>query len=382
VLPFGRLAVIVCVLVSCALAGRFGWTRGASLLDQSIYAAAAVALDLFKAGLPLLAVAAWQARRTPQAVAGWFAFAWLTGFSLMCASGLTAAQLAEKLSLKTAASTTYESRKAELDRLLQQQAALPRVAPADAAAESAVRAAVAQIDASVKAECEKRGPRCRELEGIARDKHDELARVVAAVAATKAARQLERKIEAAYAALEEVDIKAATRDADPQAGDIAHLTGIGRDTVTALLHLVLAISIEIGSGLGVWLAFGHGRKPEPAELARADGLAVEPLAALASEPVVEGPDDILRRFAEETLRPAPGSRVSASELFAAYERWCEREGIEPLNATLFGRRMGAILGKERKGGRQWYSDVAFAPKLEVAVDNTQRRALGRMAGVR
>jgi hypothetical protein len=55
---------------------------------------------------------------------------------------------------------------------------------------NAVRTAVEQIDTSVKEEREKRGPRCRELEGIARGKHDELARVVAAAAATEVARQL------------------------------------------------------------------------------------------------------------------------------------------------------------------------------------------------
>src|SRR5262249_50252145 len=102
-------------------------------------------------------------------------------------------------------------------------------------------------------------------------------------------------------------------------------------------------------------------------------METEPLPALPAEPVIEGPDDTLRRFVEETLRPATGARVSASELFAAYERWGEPDGLEPLHATAFGRRMGEILAKARKGGRCCYLGVAVVPTLQLATDKSPRR---------
>jgi hypothetical protein len=378
---FGRVAVLVCVLVSAVLAGRFGWTRGASDIDRSIYGSAAVALDLLKPCLPLLAVISWHAGKVPQAIVAWFAFLWLTGFSLLCASGLTATQLAEKLSLKSAASTAYEAHKAEFERLVLQRGWLPQVTPADEGAEAAARAAAEQVDASVKAECEKRGPLCRDLEKAARDRHDELARITSAVAVTKAASQLDDKIAAAKAALDAVDLQAVNKEADPQASDIAQLTGYAKESVAAFLHLVLAISIEIGSGLGVWIAFGHGRtKHEAFDDGRRDE-AIS-LASLPSEPLIESPGDLLRRFADEALHPAKGIRVSASELFALYERWCEREGTEPVSQAAFGTRMGTMLTKQRKGGRFWYLDVGLGPKPPPIAASPARSVLGRMATAR
>ncbi len=380
-LLLGRCAVLVCVVASVVLAGRFGWTRGAGDVDRWIYASAAVALDLFKSCAPVLAVVAWNARRVPQAIAAWVAFVWLTGFSLLCASGLTATQLAEKLSVKNAVTTVYQSGKAELDRLVQQRSQLPQLAPADEAAESAAQAAVAQVDASVQAECATRASRCRELEARARETHAALAKVIAAVATTRAATALDQRIDAARLALERVDLQSVHRHADPQAADIAHLTGIGPETVTALLHLILAVSIEIGSGVGVWLAFGH--RHGPALMPRVDGDRVEAASALTlpAEPVIEAPAELLVRFCQQALRPMKGARVAASELLAQYEQWCEREGVDPLTPTIFGRRMGELLAKGRKGGRIWYLEVALTPRLQGGVHNARHHVLGTMARV-
>jgi hypothetical protein len=100
------------------------------------------------------------------------------------------------------------------------------------------------------------------------------------------------------------------------------------------------------------------------------------------EPLIESPDDLLRRFAGETWRPKSDDRISASKLFAVYERWCERQGLQPISQTAFGIRMQKLFGnKESKGGLNWYVGVALAPKIE-ADHASPRRVLGRMAEAR
>ena len=52
----------------------------------------------------------------------------------------------------------------------------------------------------------------------------------------------------------------------------------------------------------------------------------------------------------------------------------EQEGVEPMTGPAFYRRMGPLMDKTRVNNRAYYANVAFARKLEVAVDNTQRHA--------
>ena len=113
--------------LSAVFAWRFGWTRGSTDVDRWIYGGGAVALDLLKATTPLLAVVAWHAGKAPRAIAAWFA---LTAFSLMCASGLTATQLATKFANnQAAAGTDQTNRQATVDRLVAQRKAMPTVPP-------------------------------------------------------------------------------------------------------------------------------------------------------------------------------------------------------------------------------------------------------------
>jgi hypothetical protein len=70
-----KVAVLGCVLASTTLAFRYGWTRGATEIDQWTFAGAAAALDLVKTGLPVAAVGAWEARYYRKATTAWAGFA-------------------------------------------------------------------------------------------------------------------------------------------------------------------------------------------------------------------------------------------------------------------------------------------------------------------
>jgi hypothetical protein len=389
----GGLIALGFVAVSTVMAGRFGYSLGSTETDRWLYAGAGGLADVLKALLPLFIVAAWFAGQYVRSLVGALLFVVFTGYSLASSFGLAALQRAEKMGEHAAVASTYQDRRAELDRLLAQRAALPPFRPLDAAAESAARIAVEREDASVKAECEKRGPRCRELEGIARAKRDELARISADLAISRKATDLDARIAEARGKLEGIDAKTASREADPQAAALARLVRLvanvddksAEDYARTALHAVIAILLELGSGLGFYVVFGHHGRPREDAMVPAAPLQSTLVArpsSIVEAVVIEGPTDAIGRFVLESVRPTLGARVSGSEMFAAYEGWCERQGLEPVSPTMFGRLVP--WRKERIGGRIWYLDAmlasrALVPALRVAVDNTQAAAAARLA---
>jgi hypothetical protein len=98
--------------------------------------------------------------------------------------------------------------------------------------------------------------------------------------------------------------------------------------------------LEIGSGLGLFIALSHG------------GQARVPVAAPASMPHGD-----VAKFARARLAAAEGEGVSFDDLHAAYTAWCAEQGHRPLARTDFDRRfltLCAAVGfacAEQGGGR-------------------------------
>jgi hypothetical protein len=134
--------VLCCVAASTALAIRYGWTRSSDPLDQVIFAGAAGALDLFKTSLPTTATMLWADAERAKARWAWAGFVFLTCLSLWCAFGMSATQLAEKVTAQLVAKSTYDERKAELDRLTRDRAELPKFQPRTETARSACAGAL------------------------------------------------------------------------------------------------------------------------------------------------------------------------------------------------------------------------------------------------
>ena len=50
--------------------------------------------------------------------------------------------------------------------------------------------------------------------------------------------------------------------------------------------------------------------------------------------------DTLGRFLDQMTVKEEGKEVGSSELYRAYESWCDSEGEKPMSQTLFGRKLG------------------------------------------
>jgi hypothetical protein len=236
----------------------------------------------------------------------------------------------------TAITAAYKDTRAELDRLIGERAKLV-VRPVADNAETLTQEGIDQVDAMLAQECGKRGPECRKLEAISRSKREDLSAIITARAANRTVADLDAKIDAARRALSLVDIGAANRDADPQSVALARLTGQSEDGARTALHALIAVLLELGSGMGLYVVFGARRTEE-------DGATMpvlDPPAPIADSPATpenlhDGPID---RFVAGCMKAFEGGRVAGADLYHSYTDWCratdskgDGDGVRPNRA--------------------------------------------------
>ena len=241
-----------------------------------------MALDLLKSGLPIFGAMAWHDDKPippdasdsimmrvlwsicslwrPRALACWLTFVVLTGLSLWCAYGTTATQLAEKFADQAVAIAAQTSKQTTLDRLREQRDKLVFTETSEEAVETA-KASLATATEQANMERARGGCRdiCRQREADERKAAEVLRQAQLNRAATIKAADLDAKIEAAQREVDDVERqKNATKEADPQSASMAKAIGADQNLIAALSHAIFAIAIELGSGVGFWLVFGHG----------------------------------------------------------------------------------------------------------------------------
>jgi hypothetical protein len=368
------MAVLGCIAASATFAFEFGWTRGATAVHGWTYALAGVALDLLKAGLPIFGALAWHESKPARAFACWMVFVVLTGLSLWCAYGTTATQLAEKFANQAVANTAQASRRATLDRLAAQRKAMPAFVDTTEDAVTTARDGVATAERQVQAEKERGGCKglCRDREKDEREARAALSLAQTNRAATVKAAELDAKIAAAEEALGKVDVKAAKMQADPQSASMALAIGADQNLIAALSHAVFAISIELGSGVGFWLVFGHGA-PGWRRLETDPQSCIDRAGAVDFQVIDERPEDIVARFFLEVARPRPGGRVQSGAMWAAYKQWCADRRRGHVSHAMFGRL--ARWRKDRIGGTVWYRDCELAARYAGLAPTSGTKAL-------
>lgn len=369
-LLLGGLVALGFVVVSTAMAARFGWTLGTTDEDRWLYATAGGLADVLKALLPLFIVGAWYSSQYVRVGLGTLVFVVFTGYSLTSSFGLAAYQRAEHAGVHSAAAAQYRDLKKAVADLRTEKAALTAFTPATADAVRVANAAVQSAIDQRSAECDDkqkgggRGTNCRAREADERKAREDLAKVIANKALTDRAADLDRRLASAELALSRSNAVAAVTEADPQSAAISKVTGLGEDTIRAGLQLLVALLLELGSGLGFYMVFGHhgqarattARTPLP----EGDGR----YPALVDDGVqIEQPSDAVNRFLLERVQPVLGSRISGSEMYAAYEGWCTEQGMEPVTGVLFGRIVQ--WRKAKVGGRVWYLDAMVRPAARL-----------------
>jgi len=167
-----------------------------------------------------------------------------------------------------------------------------------------------------------------------RDLCAKIERLQGELAAAEEAGKLRTKDEALATKLEGIDVAAALKSTDAQAESLSRLTGISAASIKDGLAIMVALLIELGSGLGLWVTTagaGHGQaKQAPADrMERSEETAAltlpvtRPAPSLACDeglrPLqIEGPAlDCVAAFVRARCRKLAAGEEKAAELHRA-----------------------------------------------------------------
>jgi hypothetical protein len=413
----GICAAGVLLLVSAAMNWRFGYQLGTTEFDGVIYGSASAAADCLKALVPFFFFAALKNKMWSQAVASAVVWTVVTAYSLTSALGHAALNRADTSGQRAAQVSTYKDLRADLDRAKSQLGWIPQHRPA--ATVSAELAGLEKDRAWGWTQgCTKvTGPKGRAFcSGYTSAK--------AELASAQQAQKLETRIAEIQVRLGSLD-GVTHSSADPQAAVLTKLAGVFmpgvkmEDIQTALV-IFIALLLEVGSGLGMYIAFSQWRIFETRRPVVEHRLAAETVAAPAAEVIaeqpklpaieevpasiaVESPKEVAndnrsepeietREVAETDQQIAPvaevgenasdiaryrnartedqdGSSLTVSALYEDYCEWCEDEGKEPLALPTFGREFGeGGVQKAKIAGRVRYIGIALKARTKSTED--------------
>ncbi|HEY1245754.1 MAG TPA: hypothetical protein VGF29_13095 [Hyphomicrobiaceae bacterium] len=391
----GGLAAIVLALLSICANALFG-TLLTTGQERWLYGVLFGVLDVLKTLLPLIAAGAFTAGVRAKGIAALLVFGILTVLSLTASIGLYATTKSEMVGDARAAHTRYQDAVATREKAEAELAALGNVRPAGDIA--------GEIGALKRDRLYDRSKQCTDATATdSRDLCAKLERLAGEASKAAEAARLRAEIDKVRGRLQTMDVAAAMRSIDPQAEALARLISavvgpVSPDTVRTALAVLVALLVELGSGLGPWLVSpnaGRRREPEPRERPSPEVAEAEPVTVLeaidvlpaAESAVVVGQaltKEEVRRWAIGAVARRKGGFVPSGEARAAFHGWCAARGIKgEMNPTAFGLAMTALGYQRRKvGGDQRYLDIALvgAKTLRLAVDNggAPRRALGDM----
>ncbi|HRO48937.1 MAG TPA: hypothetical protein PLW75_02250 [Hyphomicrobium sp.] len=324
------MAAFVLIGVSAHLNYRF--MAGFAHTDEAAMAlgAAAVAGDILKACLPFFLVLAWRARRWLFLVLGVPVWGLLSVVSLLAALGYAAEIRDRDAQIRETRTDLLARAVADEARLLQRmEAASEQRPPAVIEADLAALRQDARWTTSVG--CTK---------ATVRASRAYCTSYLSLTGALETARERvtwERQLKPIRSEIARLRAKGAGEMREPQVHILAMLSGESAPRVRTALIVLAALFLEVGSGLGLYLALHHSapripagppssgpRMPQPAPSATP---AVVPPAARAARTSMEA-------FWVARIVPAPGGRLSLDSAWRAYEQWCG-PAAKPLSRPAF-----------------------------------------------
>jgi len=334
----GGLAALTLIGVSASMNIAFLSTLGRSDTESLILGAASGAADILKAVLPLFMLWAWRAGRSRfvlPAAAAWVLFA---GFSLLSAFGFAAGNRIEAAAQQTALNDQLKRLQAEQAVLKRRIAALPAYRP------------VAVIDAEIARL--RQNPRWQSTSGCtdatvpeSRTYCTEYFGLLGERASARAAQKLKARLDQFTRREDDLISQSAGRIVDPQSALLAGIFQIPEERMRLILITVLALVVELGSGLGLYLATGHSpRRPGPVrEHTRRGGVDASMRPA---EKLQAASRDLRSAGSVEDYcleRLFPGTQpIGLQQVFADYQQWCEVHGRTPQDPPDFDAALREI----------------------------------------
>jgi len=398
----GVLAAGVLLAVSAAMNWQFGFSLGRNPFDGQLYGAASAAADCMKALVPFFFFAAWRNRMWSQVAASALVWSVVTAYSLTSALGNAAHSRTDSSGQRLAQTQTYQDARADMKRAQDQLSWTPQ--------HRSVATVQAEIEGLKAQKAWGWSEGCTKLDGKAeRQLCDKFHALQSELGSAQQANDLERRIADAEAKLAGQSGTLGAVEADPQAAVLTTLLsgvipGLKIAHVQTMMSVFVALLLEIGSGLGMYVAFSQWRLYDvkapsaprmipvaqvsaPTQAATVNTAAVAVAAQSAvpqlakprsgandnrSAPAVTrlvAPETDVEKFYKESIDVTDGSSLTATELYEDYCSWCETKAKEPLALPTFGRAFGELgVKKEKIAGRIRYIGIALKSGQERSED--------------
>ena len=379
----GVLAAGVLLLVSAAMNWRFGYQLGTTEFDGFIYGSASAAADCMKALVPFFIFAAIRNKMWMQAFASCVVWGVVTVYSLTSALGHAALNRQDTAGTRASEVQTYKDLRADLERAKSQLSWVPQHRPAETVQ--------SQINGLQLKRQWKWTNGCTNAKGRGNRRFcDTYTSLKAELASANEAAKLETRIAGYQAKLESSRTGVTHSSKDPQAEILANVAGffvpgVKVEHMQMALVIFIALLLEVGSGLGMYIAFSQWRLGDRQASAKATAVpettmltevpevvAVEPAVPALPEPRVGAndnksapeeevaPGSDVERYHNERVESQDGSSLTATALYEDYCAWCDEQEKEPLALPTFGREFGELgVQKAKIAGRVRYIGVAL-----------------------
>jgi len=354
------LASGLCV-VSIACNYRFG-THLAAGFDGQIYGVLGGVADGLKALLPLAITASYAARQFGRASAGTVLFVIFSTYSLASALGLYSLSREATVGDAKADKVAYEMAVSERTSFKDRLIVLGKV--------RTVGVVEGDIKAATMNRLWRRTTECTDAtRPDSRLFCDAYARLEGELEGAKEAGRLHHELKILGAKIDGMDLAKVMSEADPQAEALSRLTGYPPETIRTGLAVLVALLVELGSGLGLWVVATSRSSKDTKDIQRTSRTAVRysrkmkyqtkpktPMNTRAYPTANNG--EIVEMFADSALVKKPKAEIAASDLYASFTEWAMRNKLTPITNTQFGRTL-SVLGyrKEKRGGRVRYLDI-------------------------
>lgn len=389
----GVLAAGVLLAVSAAMNWSFGYSLGRTHFDGQIYGAASVAADCMKALVPFFFFAAIRNRMWSQAAASALVMCVVTAYSLTSALGHAALNRHDTSGKRVHEAQVHGDLRSDLARDRSQLAGIPQHRP--------IGAVQSELDGLKTKRDWSATSGCTDIKYRAgREYCQGIHALLSELASAQQAAALEARIAENQAKLAQFQAGAASVQADPQAAVLAKLASsfgpsIKVEDVQMAMTIFIALLLEIGSSLGMYIAFSQWRlderKAPAAPMMATIATPVAPpvtieatapaIAAVAppkvrisandnkslpaAAPKLVAPENDVQLFYKERIETQDGSSLTATALYEDYCEWCEELKKEPLALPTFGREFGDLgVQKAKIAGRVRYIGIALKSGME------------------
>ena len=292
---------------------------GKSPLEGHVLGAASAAADVLKALLPFFIAWSWAAGRVVASVSGTLAFLFFAGFSLLSAIGFAADNRGTLVDGREGISLAYSRVQASLANAEARHSALPAHRPAAVIGEE-LSAHRQNRRWNTTKEC------ANATESDSRAFCAEYFRLRAELAAANESDDLAEQIASLQAESAKLRQDGAGQDSDPQVSLLSRITGQKPEPVRLALIIAVALLVEIGASLGLFLASGN---------------RVRTVSPAPSLPAAK-PAGCVEEFCLEALSASPRSMLAMDDIHRAYAAWCASKDVAALDAATFRATFAAI----------------------------------------